>query len=156
GKSAFSVGSMYKLSEHFEVVIFRSLRKAPSCEALLDDCLQVLSSHSPGQDQGLRQVQDGGVGLPLQPAEQEPHMEAVGTGQAQGRGASPLPMPTSTERRICLLLEHLRKTRTLLVLDNLECLLAEGDVRGHFRPGFEKYGQLLRRVTETVHQSCLL
>jgi WD40 repeat protein len=43
-----------------------------------------------------------------------------------------------------------------MVLDNLECLLQEGNVRGHFRPGFEGYGQLLHRVVETVHQSCLL
>jgi len=43
-----------------------------------------------------------------------------------------------------------------VVLDNLECLLEAGDIRGHFRPGFLGYGQLLRRVAETVHQSCLL
>ena len=43
-----------------------------------------------------------------------------------------------------------------MVLDNLESLLQEGEVRGHFRSGFEGYGQLLRRVTETGHQSCLL
>ena len=29
--------------EEFEVVIWRSLRDVPSCEALLDDCLQVLA-----------------------------------------------------------------------------------------------------------------
>jgi hypothetical protein len=50
----------------------------------------------------------------------------------------------------------LRKTRTLLVLDNLEGLIQEGDVRGHLRPDFEEYGQLLRRVAETNHQSTLL
>ena len=55
-----------------------------------------------------------------------------------------------TERRISLLLEHFRTTRVLVILDNLECLLEEGDVRGHFRPGFEGYGQLLRRVAETM------
>jgi hypothetical protein len=38
----------------------------------------------------------------------------------------------------------------------LECLLQEGNVRGHFRLGFEGYGLLLHRVVETVHQSCLL
>lgn len=47
GKSALSVNAMYQLAEHFEVVIFRSLRDAPSCEALLDDCLQVLSKANP-------------------------------------------------------------------------------------------------------------
>ena len=55
-----------------------------------------------------------------------------------------------SKQRISLLLEHLRKVRALLVLDNLESLLQDGDVRGHFRPGFEGYGQLLRRVAETI------
>ena len=60
------------------------------------------------------------------------------------------------ERRIGLLLEHLYKVRVLLVLDNLEGLLKEGDPRGHFRPGFEAYGLLLNRIAEESHQSCLL
>ena len=115
GKSALTVSIMYQQAEHFEVVIFRSLRDAPSCEALLDGCLQVLSPQSLGR-------------------------------------AGPL----SLEQRICLLLEHLRTKRTLVVLDNLECLLETGDVRGRFRAGFEGYGLLLRRVAETAHQSCLL
>ncbi len=114
GKSALAVNIMHQLAEHFEVVIFRSLRDAPSCETLLDDCLQVLSPH------------------PLDA------------------------MPTSLERRISLLLDHLQQFRTLLVLDNLETLLEEGDVTGRYRPGFESYGRLLRRAAETAHQSCLL
>ncbi len=110
----------------FEVVVFRSLRDAPSCEALLDDCLQMLSPQSLGQ-----------------------------AGQAQESGASPNPT-FPTESRIRKLMDHLRKNRVLLVLDNLECLLEAGDPRGHFSPGFEGYGWLLYRVAETGHQSCLL
>src|SRR6266852_2577524 len=50
----------------------------------------------------------------------------------------------------------MRTSRVLLVLDNLEALLEEGEVRGHLRPGYEGYARLLRRVGETAHQSCLL
>ncbi len=114
GKSALVVSLMYRLAEHFQVVLFRSLRDAPSCEALLDDCLQVLAPQP----------------LDLSPA--------------------------SLERRISRLLDHLRSSRVLLVLDNLESLLEEGDIRGHLRPGYEGYARLLRRVGETGHQSCLL
>src|SRR5207253_1220357 len=42
GKSALAVTFMHQVADHFEVVFFRSLRDAPSCEALLSDCLQVL------------------------------------------------------------------------------------------------------------------
>ena len=43
GKSALAVHVMHRLAAHFDVVIFRSLRDAPSCEEVLDACLQVLS-----------------------------------------------------------------------------------------------------------------
>jgi ABC-type branched-subunit amino acid transport system ATPase component len=39
GKSALAVTLMHQVAERFEVVLFRSLRDAPSCEALLADCL---------------------------------------------------------------------------------------------------------------------
>src|SRR5258708_550695 len=114
GKSALVVSAMHQLAAHFQVVLFRSLRDAPSCEALLDDCLQVLAQQP----------------LDLSPA--------------------------SLESRISRLLEYLRSSRVLLVLDNLESLLEEGEVRGHLRPGYEGYARLLRRVAETGHSSCLL
>jgi len=114
GKTALAVSVMRQVAEQFEMVIFRSLRDAPSCEALLDDFLQVISPQ------------------PL--AEETP----------------------SLERRLSLLLEHLRGVRALLVLDNLEALLQEGEVTGRLRPGYEGYERLLRRVGETAHQCCLL
>src|SRR5439155_24639294 len=64
--------------------------------------------------------------------------------------------PADLEHRLSLLLQHLREQRVLLVLDNLESLLLEGDVRGHLRPGYEGYARLLQRVAETAHQGCLL
>lgn len=72
---------------------------------------------------------------------------------------SPQPLaevPASLERRLSLLLEGLHERRALLVLDNLEALLQEGESGGHYRSSFEGYGQVLHRVGETAHQSCLL
>src|SRR5256714_9287227 len=100
GKSALVVSVMHQLAAHFQVVLFRSLRDAPSCEALLDDCLQVLAPQP--------------LALSL----------------------------ASLESRISRLLEHLRSSRVLLGLDNLESLLEEGEVRGHLRPGYEGYARL--------------
>jgi len=114
GKSALAVRAMQQLAGHFEVVLFRSLRDAPDCSALLDDCLSVLSP------------------------------EPLGV------------VPQSLERRLSLLLLELRSRRVLLVLDNLEVLLEEGNVLGRLRPGFEAYEPLLRQVAQTAHQSCLL
>jgi WD40 repeat protein len=46
--------------------------------------------------------------------------------------------------------------RCLLVLDNTETILQEGEWAGQYRPGYENYGQFFRRIGETVHQSCLV
>ena len=114
GKSALAVRLMRQVAPHFEVVIWRSLRDAPACEAILDECLQVLAPQPLGH------------------------------------------LPASLERRLSLLMGYLRDRRALLVLDNLETLLEEGEGTGRMRPGCEGYAQLLRRVGETAHQSCLL
>src|SRR6266852_4694823 len=114
GKSALAARVMHRVAAQFEVVLWRSLRDAPGCAALLEACLQVLAP------QPLREV------------------------------------PASLEGRLSLLMEHLREERVLLVLDNLEVLLEEGEGTGRMRAGYEDYARLLRQVAQTKHQSCLL
>ncbi len=114
GKSALAVTLMHRVASQFEVVLWRSLRDAPGCSALVDECLQVLAP------QRLPDLSD------------------------------------SLEGRLRLLMEQLRARRVLLVLDNLEMLLEEGEGKGRMRAGFEGYARLLRRIGETAHQSCLL
>src|SRR5438105_10530212 len=114
GKSALVTSAMHRMAGHFQVVIFRSLRDAPACDTLVEDCLKGLASQP----------------LPLVPADLEHHLS--------------------------LLLHHLREQRVLLVLDNLESLLLEGEVLGHLRPGYEGYARLVRSVAQTAHPSCLL
>jgi WD40 repeat protein/transcriptional regulator with XRE-family HTH domain len=43
GKSTLATKVMHRVADDFEVVIWRSLRDVPNCEALLDSCLQVLA-----------------------------------------------------------------------------------------------------------------
>src|SRR5258708_14817199 len=114
GKSVLATQLMHRVAEDFEVVIWRSLRDVPSCEALLDDCLQVLAP------------------------------------QALSDASS------SPEKRQDLLLECLRSRRVLLVYDNLESYLEEGQDSGRMRAGYEGVARVLHRVAETEHQSCLL
>src|SRR5713226_3958558 len=114
GKSALATQVMHRVAEDFEVVIWRSLRDVPTCEALLDSCLQVLAP------QALSDVS------------------------------------ASLERRKDLLLECLRSRRVLLLYDNLESFLEEGEDSGRMRAGYEGVARVLHRVAETEHQSCLL
>jgi WD40 repeat protein/transcriptional regulator with XRE-family HTH domain len=122
GKSALAVNLMHQVATNFGVVIWRSVRDVPSCEGLIEECLQVLAPEALAD------------------------LREVGEGQTS----------TSLDRHINLLLKQLYGTRTLLVLDNVESLLDEGERTGHMRVGYEGYGRLLRRIAESEHQSCLL
>ncbi|HEX6554365.1 MAG TPA: helix-turn-helix domain-containing protein [Ktedonobacteraceae bacterium] len=68
----------------------------------------------------------------------------------------PTEFPTSLEQRINQLVVRLQASRCLLVLDNLETLLASGDPEGGYLPGYEGYGRLIGRLGEAAHQSCVL
>jgi WD40 repeat protein len=65
-------------------------------------------------------------------------------------------LPESISNRVSRLIDYLRKHRCLLVLDNAESLLRSGSRVGEYREGYEEYGELLRRVGETAHQSALI
>src|SRR5207245_2705907 len=68
----------------------------------------------------------------------------------------PAEFPTLLEQRINQLVARLQASRCLLVLDNLETLLASGDREGGYLPGYEGYGRLIGRLAESAHQSCVL
>jgi WD40 repeat protein/transcriptional regulator with XRE-family HTH domain len=116
GKTTLSVKLAQEVEDHFEVVIWRSLRNAPSVENILDDCLELLL--------------------------------------ARPKSA----LPQVLDSKISLLIDNLRKKRCLLVLDNAESILQTGSQSrvGHYRQGYEGYGELISRVGETGHSSCLI
>ncbi len=64
-------------------------------------------------------------------------------------------LPLDVNQQLALLMDYLRKQRCLLVLDNFETVLI-GDRPGHYLPGYEGYGQLLKQIGEGRHQSCVL
>lgn len=62
----------------------------------------------------------------------------------------------SVDDQISDLMTVLRQQRCLLVLDNLESILQSGELGGRYQSGYQAYGQLLRRVADEPHQSCVL
>ena len=114
GKTALATKVTAQIADHYEYLIWRSLRNAPLIEELLAECIPLLSN---------QQMVD---------------------------------LSSDIDRQISLLLDCLHQRRCLLVLDNMEAILREGERAGQYRPGYEGYGRLLRRVGETGHQSCLL
>lgn len=60
-----------------------------------------------------------------------------------------------TQISIRQLLNYLRSSRSLIVLDNVETILQSGKT-GYYKSGYEDYGEFLRVIAETNHQSCLI
>ena len=65
-------------------------------------------------------------------------------------------LPETVDSLISRLMQYLRQHCCLLILDNGESILRSGERAGRYRSGYEGYGQLLRRVGDERHQSCLV
>lgn len=64
-------------------------------------------------------------------------------------------IPATLDEKLSKGMQYLRSQRCLLILDNAETILQSEQV-GQWRSGYEAYGQFLRMLGETPHQSCLL
>jgi WD40 repeat protein len=64
-------------------------------------------------------------------------------------------IPATLDEKLVLLMQYLRSQRCLLILDNAETILHREQV-GQWGSGYEAYGQFLRTLGETPHQSCCL
>jgi WD40 repeat protein len=114
GKTTLSIKLAETLQQHFDIVIWRSLRNAPEPKEILNDWIQFISNQSY------------------------------------------LPQSERLDARLRQILHYLRKYRCLLILDNFESVLQEGQSTGAYCSEYEGYGQILRCVAETQHRSCLI
>jgi hypothetical protein len=61
-----------------------------------------------------------------------------------------------TQNTLSRLIHHLQNHRCLVILDNLETLFQRGECAGQLKSGYEEYGELLRLIAESNHQSCVI
>jgi len=62
----------------------------------------------------------------------------------------------TTNNSIPALMEQLRQKRCLLIFDNLESILQGRNRSGQYQQGYEDYRELLARIADEPHQSCLI
>lgn len=65
-------------------------------------------------------------------------------------------IPESFDGKLSKLMECLINHRCLLILDNLETILCSNGQTGQCRTGYEGYSQLLKKIGEVPHKSCVL
>lgn len=66
------------------------------------------------------------------------------------------PQPKQNQSYLSQVICYLRVSRCLLILDNWETILKPGSPAGSYREGYEDYGEFLRVIAETSHQSCVI
>ncbi|MGD1715866.1 NB-ARC domain-containing protein [Dapis sp. BLCC M172] len=65
-------------------------------------------------------------------------------------------LPETLDEKITRLIHYFSSSRCLLILDNAESILQSGNQTGKYREGYQGYGNLLKRIAESSHKSCLL
>jgi len=65
-------------------------------------------------------------------------------------------LPDTLGESITRLIYYLNRSRCLLILDNFESIFQTGTHVGEYLKGYEGYDDLIKRVSESNHQSCLL
>jgi hypothetical protein len=114
GKTAFATKLAEQVQEDFELVVWRSLRNAPSVEGLIAELISFLTN------------------------------QAIAA------------LPQDFDSLLNMLIQALKQSRSLIVLDNGESILRSGATNGQYNAGYEGYGELLRQVGQVRHQSCMI
>lgn len=65
-------------------------------------------------------------------------------------------LTATDDTRFNRLLELVSEASTLLILDNFDTVLQPGESTGGYLPGYAAYGELVQRLAEAPHRSCLL
>ncbi len=69
---------------------------------------------------------------------------------------SPAEISQDLTTQLAQLLDHLRKYRCLIILDDVQMLFASQQLAGHYKNGLENYQHLFKLVAEVNHHSCFL
>lgn len=67
----------------------------------------------------------------------------------------PTNLPESLDEQFRAFFDFMRRYRCLVILDNMEAIF-EGKHAGRYRAGYEAYRQLITRMAQSEHQSCLV
>ncbi|MEM9508170.1 MAG: NB-ARC domain-containing protein [Cyanobacteria bacterium P01_E01_bin.35] len=65
-------------------------------------------------------------------------------------------LPSRLGERISRLIDYLRSDRCLILFDNTESLMNDGNRAGKYREEYEGYGELIRRIGSTQHNSSMI
>ncbi|WP_293230115.1 NB-ARC domain-containing protein [Microcoleus sp. PH2017_05_CCC_O_A] len=60
------------------------------------------------------------------------------------------------EIKLPSLIEHLRSSRCLIIIDDIQTIFSSGQLAGNYQPGYENYGTFFKELAASSHNSCLI
>lgn len=139
GKTSLASKLAGQIQEDFEYVIWRNLDHAPPFTHLLTDLIQFFSE-SPTSEQS-----------------EEYLISQLFKKLLQSRVSTPdLNQSVVIADGIRILIKFLEKHRCLIILDNWESLFQPNRLVGHYKEGYQPYGEFLNKIGQLLHHSCLL
>ncbi len=68
----------------------------------------------------------------------------------------PAEISDSVEAQLSQLLNYLRQSRCLIVLDDVQAIFSSGQLAGHYKSGCEEYHHFFQLIAEVSHNSCVM
>jgi len=129
GKTALTIQLIPEIQHEFDYIIYRSLRNSPPLQTLQTNLIQFVSQQ---------------------------HSYPPNPPLARGGEAELISSPPLSKGGLGGLIEHLRSSRCLLILDDIQTIFSSGQLAGHYQPGYENYGTFFKQLAESSHNSCLI
>jgi len=130
GKTALTLQLIPQIQHEFDYIIYRSLRNSLPMETLQTNLIQFVS--------------------------QQQHSYPPNPPLARGGEAELISSPPLSKGGLGGLIEHLRSSRCLIILDDVQTIFSSGQLAGHYQPGYENYGAFFKQLAESSHNSCLI
>ncbi|MGD1713010.1 NB-ARC domain-containing protein [Dapis sp. BLCC M172] len=126
GKTTLSRHLLEKIQDNFDYIIWKNLYHAPTLSTLVAQLVLSLSNQI-DINFSISEITEKKLLLDL-----------------------------DLETLLSIFYEYLRNYRCLIILDNLQAILAENKFSGNYQNQFQNYSQFFQNIGELPHQSCLI
>ncbi len=130
GKTAVALHLLPQIQDHFDCVIWRSLRTLPSLSSILTYLTQFLPPPNP---------------------DIRPLTISYASTVAEAQNPS-----HQLAEQLSLVMESFRQHRCLLILDDVQAILNPHNLVGGYKRGYESYRLFFKTIGELSHNSCLI
>ncbi|MEG4458256.1 NB-ARC domain-containing protein [Microcoleus sp. N9_A1] len=149
GKTALASKLTDMIKHQFECLIWLNLSHAPLLADTLVNLIEFLSDQPPNDLNKLQLITQDKKIFQAAISQLEISLDHL---IASTNGIEPTIIADGIQR----LIQCLQKRRCLIILDEWEAIFSTEQLTGNYREGYQVYGEFLKQVGKSQHQSCLL